>query len=293
MAEACELKVGVLSDIIAMASVLDGRPAMAAEIGKIAEVALYLWQKNWAERNGGNIVVNLTGFVDNGMRAMPAVSGPVAIGMTLQSIAGCWFYAKGTGKRMRDLARAPMDNGALIRVLQDGAQYEIVADKPVAPTSELPSHLAIHNWLAQSGNSEYKATLHTHPVELVAMSHSPRWLDENALTATLKSMIPETLAFAPLALGVVPYAMPSSLELARATLDKIRDYNVVLWEKHGTLAVGTDILDAFDQTDVLNKAACIYMSAKAMGFEPQGISQEDMAEMREVFHLPSRRQAKG
>lgn len=276
-----------------MASVLDGRPALAAEIGKIAEVAQYLWQKNWAERNGGNIVVNLSGCVDDGMRAMPAVSGPVPIGMTLPDITGCWFYAKGTGKRMRDLARAPMDNGAIIRVLPDGAHYEIVADKPVAPTSELPSHLAIHNWLLQSGNSEYKASLHTHPVELVAMSHSPRWQDEKALTTTLKSMIPETLAFAPLALGVVPYAMPSSLELARATLDKIRDYNVVLWEKHGTLAIGTDILDAFDQTDVLNKSACIYMSAKAMGFEPDGMSPGEMAEMCEAFHLPSRRQCAG
>ena len=43
-----------------MASILDNRPALQAEIGKVAEVAGYLWQKGWAERNGGNITVNIT-----------------------------------------------------------------------------------------------------------------------------------------------------------------------------------------------------------------------------------------
>ena len=36
---------------------------LMAEIGRIAEVAGYLWTKGWAERNGGNISVNLTGLL--------------------------------------------------------------------------------------------------------------------------------------------------------------------------------------------------------------------------------------
>ena len=32
---------------------------MAREVDKVAEVAGYLWQKGWAERNGGNITVNV------------------------------------------------------------------------------------------------------------------------------------------------------------------------------------------------------------------------------------------
>ena len=102
-------------------------------------------------------------------------------------------------------------------------------------------------------------------------------------------MIPETLAFAPLGIGVVPYAMPGSIELADATLELIKHYDVVMWEKHGTVAVGTDIMDAFDQTDVLNKAACIYMSCKNMGAEPQGMTDEAMREIQDVFNLPKTR----
>ena len=48
-----------------MKSVLDGRPALKKEVDKVAEVAGYLWQKGWAERNGGNITVNVTELVDD------------------------------------------------------------------------------------------------------------------------------------------------------------------------------------------------------------------------------------
>lgn len=262
--------------------------ALNREIQKVAEVAGYLWQKGWAERNGGNITVNITEFVDDGMRALPALSEPLQIGTTLPHLKGCYFYCKGTGKRMRDLARWPMQNGSIIRILDDCKSYVIIADEPVLPTSELPSHLSIHDYLIASGSS-YKASLHTHPIELVAMSHSKAFLGKDVLTRLLWSMIPETLAFAPLGLGIVPYTLPGSVALADATLEQIRDYDVVLWEKHGTVAVGTDIMDAFDQTDVLNKAATIYLRAKSMGFEPEGMTDAQMKEIQEVFHLPTSR----
>lgn len=38
---------------------------LMAEIGRIAEVAGYLWTKGWAERNGGNISVNLTDLMND------------------------------------------------------------------------------------------------------------------------------------------------------------------------------------------------------------------------------------
>ncbi|MDD6821319.1 MAG: class II aldolase/adducin family protein, partial [Paraprevotella sp.] len=96
-------------------------------------------------------------------------------------------------------------------------------------------------------------------------------------------------AFAPLGMGVVPYAMPSSIELAEATLEQIKKYDVVLWEKHGALAVGTDVMDAFDQIDVLNKSANIYMCARNMGSEPDGMTEEAMKAVQDVFHLPKSR----
>lgn len=267
-------------------SILEGRPALAAEIEKVAEVAGYLWQKGWAERNGGNITVNITALADDGIRALPAITETRPIGFTLPHLAGCYFYCKGTNRRMRDLARWPMQNGSIIRIEPDCKSYVIIADADIPPTSELPSHLAMHNYLLGKG-SPYRACVHTHPIELVALSHNDGWLQKDYATKVLWSMIPETKAFCPRGLGVVPYMLPGSKELAEATIKAVGDnYDVVLWEKHGVFAVDVDAMAAFDQIDVLNKSALIYIAAKNLGFVPDGMTEAQMQEISRVFNLP-------
>ena len=86
---------------------------------------------------------------------------------------------------------------------------------------------------------------------------------------------------------MVPYLMPGGVELAEATIRTIdEDYDVVMWEKHGVFAIDTDIMSAFDQIDVLNKAAQIYIAGKNMGFEPEGMSEAQMKDLSETFGLP-------
>ncbi len=267
-----------------MKSILENRPALKAEIDKVAEVAGYLWQRGWAERNGGNITINITEHVDAEIRAMASISEKYPIGTTLSALKGCYFFCKGTNRRMRDLARWPMENGSIIRIADDCAHYEIIADKAVKPTSELASHLSMHNQMIASGNG-YKAAIHTHPIELVAMTHHAEFLKKDVLTNLLWSMIPETRAFCPKGLGIVPYKMPSSVELADATIEQLKEYDVVMWEKHGVCAVGPDIFEAFDQVDVLSKSALIYIAARNMGFVPEGMSAAQMNELKEAFNV--------
>ena len=269
-----------------MESIINNNPELKHQIDQVVEVAGYLWQKGWAERNGGNIVINVTDQLSTlNYSKLSTLNSQLPIGTTLPHLKGCYFFCKGTNRRMRDLARWPMDNGSIIRILDDCAHYEIIADKPVMPTSELPSHLSVHNYLIGKG-SPYKASLHTHPIELVAMTHHRPFLEKDVLTQILWSMIPETRAFCPKGLGIVPYLLPSSVALGEATLSTLDEgYDVVMWEKHGVFAVDTDIMAAFDQVDVLNKAAQIYMSARGMGFEPEGMSDAQMQELAKVFKL--------
>ena len=269
-----------------MGSIIENRPCLSKEVEKVAEVAGYLWQKGWAERNGGNITINITDFVDDDIKKMPGIQEPQNIGQKLPYLYGCYFYCKGTNRRMRDLSRWPMENGSIIRILDDCEHYEIIADAVVKPTSELPSHLAVHNYLIGKG-SKYKASLHTHPIELVAMSHHRPFLQKDVLTKLLWSMIPETKAFCPRGLGIVPYMLPGSNALAEATIKTLDDdYDVVLWEKHGVFAVGDDIMEAFDMVDTLVKSAQIYRNACMMGFEPEGMSECQLKEMTQAFGLP-------
>ena len=103
-----------------MKSILDNRPILARDVSQVAEVAGYLWQKGWAERNGGNMTLNITEWVDDEIRQLPALSETIPIGLTLPHLKGSYFYCKGTNKRMRDLARLPMENGSVIRTIVRG-----------------------------------------------------------------------------------------------------------------------------------------------------------------------------
>ena len=119
------------------------------------------------------------------------------------------------------------------------------------------------------------------------MSHNPEFLEKDVLTRLLWSMIPETKAFCPRGLGIVPYMLPGSNELAQATIDALADdYDVVMWEKHGVFAVAPDVMEAFDMIDTLTKSAMIYRDACSMGFIPDGMSTEQMQEISRVFGLP-------
>lgn len=268
-----------------MKSILDNRPELSKKVWEVAEVAGYLWQKGWAERNGGNITINITDLVDDEIRSMKPISEKYVIGKVLPNLKGCYFFCKGTNMRMRDLARWPMENGAVIRIGDDCNSYEIIADNPVRPTSELPSHLSMHDYMIGSG-SNYKAALHTHPIDLIAMTHNRAFLEKDKLTYLLWSMIPETRAFCPKGLGIIPYLMPSSIELAEATVKALENYDVVMWEKHGVCSISENIMEAFDMVDTLSKSAQIYLTAKSMGFEPEGTSMADMQALKEAFNLP-------
>jgi rhamnulose-1-phosphate aldolase len=45
-------------------------------------------------------------------------------------------------------------------------------------------------------------------------------------------------------------------------------------------------MDAFDQIYVLSKSAKIYINSRAMGFVPEGMTDEQMQEMTRAFNLP-------
>ena len=257
---------------------------LTERIAEVAEVAGYLWQKGWAERNGGNISYNITDVADDALRALPPLGEPVALARPVENLCGHFFLVTGTNRRMRYVCSSPMDNMAVIRISDDGRSYAIVAEKYISPTSELPSPLSIHDYLLGRGRNQ-KVVIHTHPIELVAMTHNAAFLGRDVLSRLLWSMIPETRAFCPKGVGIVPYALPGSIELADATIAQLDDYDVVLWEKHGALGVGENVIEPFDMIDTLSKSAQIYMSGRAMGFTPAGMSDAQMQQLKEAFNL--------
>ncbi len=264
---------------------MNDKTRISKELDRIAEVAGYLWQRNWAEANGGNISVNLSHLADPDSGEFCKPSNVARLADPLTYINDNIFYVTGAGKRMRDVAKSPLENGALIRITDDGKAFEIVSEYPVNPTSELPSHLSIQNFLAKRGSNQI-VVIHTHPTELIALTHCPPFLDWKYLTQMLWSMIPETRVLISKGVGIVPYVLTGTTAMAKATITQLEKHDVVLWEKHGALAVSNDIMHCFDLIDTASKSARIYLAARAAGFEPQGLSQEQLDELSKAFNLP-------
>ena len=161
--------------------ILRNNERLMAEIDRIAEVAGYLWTKGWAERNGGNISVNLTTLLSEEEKALPALVSSIPLQEAMTALCGHVFYVTGTGKRMRYVAKDPFANGSLIRIAADGKSYDILAEQPIQPTSELPSHLLMHNFLRAKGRDN-RVVLHTHPTDIIGMTHCKPFLDSVGLS---------------------------------------------------------------------------------------------------------------
>ncbi|MBQ1969046.1 MAG: rhamnulose-1-phosphate aldolase [Flavobacteriales bacterium] len=267
-----------------MNKMIEENEALNIEISKIAEVAGYLWQRGWAEYNGGNISVRVSEALSEEEIKTPAIGPRVELPAVMSHLCGEVFYVTGTGKRMRYVASSPWDNGSLIRISDDGSYYEIIYKNPIRPTSELPSHLSMHNYLRSIGRDS-RVVLHTHPTDLIALTHSAHWLDSENITHMLWSMIPECRIIVPRGVGIVPYRVPGTMELAASTIEQLTTHDVVFWEKHGILATGADVVDCFDVIDTLSKSAQIYLTARTAGFVPEGMTCEQLDELVPAFHL--------
>jgi rhamnulose-1-phosphate aldolase len=233
-----------------------GAQGVAAEI---AEVALLLWQKGWAEASGGNISVNVTEYypaIRMDFRTFPMI--PLEV--KYPALAHQHIFISAKGSRMRNIARDPGKGICLIKISKKGDCYQVLyedPENPLFPSSELPSHLAIHHHMVRQGQGE-KAIVHTHADELIALTHDKNLQNEARLNEILLKMHTETEFFIPEGIGYVPLLEPGSQELAKANLKSLKNHKVVLWEKHGCLAVGKDVHEAFDRIDIMAKAARIY-----------------------------------
>jgi len=254
-------------------------------ITDIAEVARILWKLGWAESNAGNISVNVTEHIPEDIKELNKFASK-EIDKSYPELCGFSFFITGAGTRMRDLAKEPSGNACILRIAEESNRYHILwgrrSDLSVEPTSEIHSHLSIHRFLLEK-KAPQKVIIHAHPEELIALTHIKEYKQESKLNRLLWSMNPAAKIIIRKGVGFVPYCVPGSDELAQATIKALEKHDVVLWEKHGCLAIGTDMLETFDRVDILSKAARIFFMCKNAGFDPEGLSDAQLDELERLF----------
>jgi L-fuculose-phosphate aldolase len=118
------------------------------------------------------------------------------------------------------------------------------------PTGELSLHLR-----ALAKRPDAMAVVHSHPPLAIAMSLTKKKLD---------GILPEvTLSIG--RLQVVPYARPLTDELALKVAAALVRSDAVIMERHGTVAVGRTLGEAYGSTERVEHACQVLWSAYALG----------------------------
>ncbi len=267
-----------------MREFIEQNKALKGVISETSEIAGYLWQRGWAERNASNISVNITDVWQkeiNQNDSFPFYTLPVSY----SKLAGAYFLVTGTGKRMRDLARKPLKNLLIIKLNESGNGYWIISQNKngenFMPTSELPTHLGIHQMIAERKSNE-KVVMHTHAQELITLTHAKEFCDEVMLNKLLWSMHPETMIFVPKGVGFISFRLPGSVDIATETIKSLQNHDVTLWEKHGVIAIGKSIADTFDTIDILAKSARIFFLCRSANIVPDSFTDEQLNDLRKL-----------
>ncbi|UCC11964.1 MAG: rhamnulose-1-phosphate aldolase [candidate division WOR-3 bacterium] len=252
--------------------------ALRNEADAIAETAYCLWERGWAESSAGNISVDVTRLLINEpdrLQEYRKTSLDHAFGV----LAHRYFFVTAHGARFRELAHRPDEALLLICIAASGEEYYILrGGEESRVTSEIGAHLGMHAVFVQQ-SLDARAVVHVHPPHLVALTQIARYTTPEPLNKLLWSMYPEMKIVAPTGIGYVPYTCPGTQELACATQRVFTDQPLIIWEKHGCVAWGRDVHEAFDIIACAEKAAEIFFICRRAGYEPEGLTPEQLREL--------------
>ena len=243
----------------------------------------------WHECHGGNLSYRLSA------EDVTAVSEELSrdgawcpIGIGLPGLAGDVLLVTAAGQVFRNTPREPERSLGILEVSGDGASWRVLWGFAGGsrPTSELPAHLANHEVVKRRSGDRLRLVYHAHPENLIALSFVLP-LDEVVFTRELWEMMPECAMIFPAGIGVVPWMVPGTPEIAAVTMEKVEEFDLVLWAQHGVFAVGESPDACFGLVETAEKAASLLL--KVLSCAPkkrQAPSAQDLRDLAKVFRLP-------
>ena len=130
------------------------------------------------------------------------------------------------------------------------------------PTSELPSHLMNHE-VKKLKNENYRVIYHCHATNVIALTFILPLKDE-IFTRELWEMATECPVVFPDGVGVVPWMVPGGGDIAIATSELMKKYDVAIWAHHGIFCAGSDFDITFGLAHTVEKSAAILVKMLSM-----------------------------
>lgn len=245
------------------------------------------YEMGWHELNGGNLSYRMTNEDVAGVKAQLDFSGAwVEIGATVPKLASEFFLVTGSGKFFSNVKRDPESNLGMIEIDKQGEKYRIVWGlwEGGRPTSELPSHLMNHEVKKIASDGKHRVIYHAHPANLIALTFVLPLKDE-VFTREIWEMMTECPVVFPEGIGVVPWMVPGSKEIAVATSELMKKYNIAVWAHHGLFCSGEDFDRVFGLMHTVEKSSEILVKVLSMGGKKQTITAENFRDLARAFEV--------
>ena len=223
------------------------------------------WEQGWHERNGGNLSYRIR------LEEVEAVKEDFEpkewqpIGTTVPKLAKEYFIVTGSGKYFRNVIIKPEDSICIIELDEKGENYRIVWGlvNGGRPTSELPTHLMNHEVKMIATGGKHRVIYHAHPTNIIALTFVLP-LEDKVFTRELWEMSTECPVIFPEGVGVVPWMVPGGRDIAVATSELMKKYNLAIWAHHGMFASGEDFDLTFGLMHTAEKSAEILVKMLSM-----------------------------
>lgn len=225
------------------------------------------WRQGWHERNGGNLSYRIRPEEIESVREELSPGDWQEIGTSVPKLSGEYFLVTGSGKYFRNVTVKPQDSFCIIELDSKGENYRICWGlvNGGRPTSELPSHLMNHEVKMAATGGRHRVIYHCHPANTIALTFVLPLTDE-AFTRELWEMATECPVVFPEGIGVVPWMVPGGRDIAVATSELMKKYNVAIWAHHGMFASGADFDETFGLMHTVEKSAEILV--KVLSIQP-------------------------
>ena len=245
------------------------------------------WEQGWHERNGGNLSYRVRPEEAESVRENLKEGEWQPIGTSVPNLAGEYFLVTGSGKYFRNVIIKPEDSSCMIELDENGENYRIVWGlvNGGRPTSELPSHLMNHEVKKLATDGKNRVIYHAHTTNVIALTFVLPLKDE-VFTRELWEMATECPVVFPDGIGVVPWMVPGGREIAVATSELMKKYDVAIWAHHGMFAAGEDFDLTFGLMHTVEKSAEILV--KMLSMQPhklQTIKPDDFRRLAESFQV--------
>ncbi|BDC97189.1 rhamnulose-1-phosphate aldolase [Treponema saccharophilum] len=224
------------------------------------------WDLGWHERNGGNLSYRMKEEEVWAVEDELKTDKPwQPIGTTVPSLAGEFFLVTGSGKYMRNVQLDPEANISIIELDGKGENFRIrwgMRDGG-RPTSELPSHLMNLEVKKIATNGACRVVYHAHCTNTIALTFVLP-LDSKVFTRELWECATECPVVFPQGIGVVPWMVPGGRDIAVATSELMKEFDVAVWAHHGIFCAGPDFDTTFGLMHTVEKSAEILVKVLSM-----------------------------